>query len=74
AHPSPVQGCYSRDNDYFHAYHAETKTARDYSGWRSKWVDGVTDRAEYLKVLGVSRAQSLRVKKPAFSAPVDYGY
>src|ERR1700757_462629 len=29
AHPSPVQGCYSRDNAYFRQYHEQTKTPTD---------------------------------------------
>lgn len=74
AHPSPVQGYYSRDNDFFRAYHGETKTAHDYAQWRAKWVDGVKDRADYLGLLGSSGADSLRVKKHAYSAPADYGY
>src|SRR5215470_8674019 len=30
AHPSPVQGCYSRDNAYFRHYHEQTKTPADF--------------------------------------------
>jgi len=74
AHPSPVQGHYSRDNEFFRSYHAETKTPSDYSRWRGKWIDGVNSRAEYLTKLGRERVESLRVKKHAYSAPADYGY
>jgi len=74
AHPSPVQGYYSRDSEFFRAYHAETKTPEDFVRWRSKWVDGVRDRSGYLRMLGSDRVNSLRVKKHAYSAPADYGY
>jgi glutaconate CoA-transferase, subunit A len=74
AHPSPVQGYYSRDNEFFRAYHAETKSPEEFARWRSKWVDGVQDRGEYLKLLGDQRVDSLGVKKHAYSAPADYGY
>jgi glutaconate CoA-transferase subunit A len=74
AHPSPVQGYYSRDNDFFRQYHAETKTADDYARWRAKWIDGVEDRAAYLDLLGPERGESLKVKRHAFSEPADYGY
>lgn len=74
AHPSPVQGYYGRDNEFFRAYHAETKTPNESERWRSKWVDGVSDRKEYLGILGGERLDMLRVKKHAYSAPVDYGY
>jgi len=74
AHPSPVQGYYGRDNEFFRAYHAETKTPNESERWRSKWVDGVSDRKEYLGILGGERLDMLRVKTHAYSAPVDYGY
>ncbi len=74
AHPSPVQGCYSRDNGFFRAYHAETKTADEYARWKAKWVDGVQDRKAYLEQLGSERIEALRVKKHAYSAPADFGY
>jgi len=74
AHPSPVQGYYGRDNEFFRAYHAETKTPNESERWRSKWVDGVSDRKEYLGILGGERLDMLRVKKHAYSAPADYGY
>jgi glutaconate CoA-transferase, subunit A len=74
AHPSPVQGCYSRDNDFFRDYHAETKTSEAFARWRATWVDGVEDRERYLNVLGEERLKKLRVKNHAYSAPVDYGY
>lgn len=74
AHPSPVQGYYSRDNDFFRQYHAETKTPDEYGRWRAEWVDGLKSRAEYLERLGHPRIDALKVKKHAFSAPADYGY
>jgi glutaconate CoA-transferase subunit A len=74
AHPSPVQGYYSRDNEFFRDYHSETRTAEQYAGWRAKWIEGVQSRAEYLDELGTKRAENLRVKRHAYSAPADYGY
>jgi glutaconate CoA-transferase subunit A len=74
AHPSPVQGYYSRDNDFFRAYHAETKTADEYARWKAEWVENVRDRKQYLEVLGSARSEALRIKKHAFSAPADFGY
>src|SRR5437868_12540544 len=74
AHPSPVQGYYNRDNEFFRAYHAETKNPADSARWLAKWVDGVKERREYLATLGAERVDSLKVKKHAYSAPADYGY
>ena len=74
AHPSPVQGYYSRDNEFFGAYHAETKTSHAFADWRSRWVDGVRDRGQYLEMLGNERIAGLGVHQRAYSVPADYGY
>ena len=72
-HPSPVQGYYNRDNDYFSEYHKETKLREDFEGWLNKWVYGVENREQYMNLLGEGKIQSLKIKKSALSAPVDYG-
>jgi len=74
AHPSPVQGYYKRDDDFFAQYHKDSKTAEDYARYRAKWIDGVKDVREYAELLGKERVASLGVKKHAYAAPVDYGY
>jgi glutaconate CoA-transferase subunit A len=74
AHPSPVQGYYKRDDDFFQQYHRESKTLEDFARYRAKWIDGVADVHEYANVLGGERVKSLGVKKQAYAAPVDYGY
>ncbi len=74
AHPSPVQGYYNRDNAYFRQYHEQTKTPADLAAWQARWVDGVKDRREYLKLLGACRQEELTVKKHAYAAPADFGY
>jgi glutaconate CoA-transferase, subunit A len=55
AHPSPVQGYYGRDNEFFRDYHSETKTPAAYAGWRTKWVEGLRNRTEYMERLGPHR-------------------
>ncbi len=74
AHPSPVQGYYSRDNAYFRQYHEQTKTPADFAAWQARWVDGVNDHREYLNLLGACRQEELTVKKHAYAAPADFGY
>ena len=74
AHPSPVQGYYSRDNAYFRQYHEQTKTPADFAAWQARWVDGVADRREYLNLLGACRQEELTVKKHAYAAAADFGY
>jgi glutaconate CoA-transferase subunit A len=74
AHPSPVQGYYNRDNEFFRAYHEETKTERASDAWLERWVYGVGDREEYLDELGPERVAQLRVKQHAYAAQADFGY
>ncbi len=59
-HPSPLQGRYGRDHDFFHDYHRATRTAEGFDAWIAEWVTGVRDRNEYLKRLG-ARWQDLRI-------------
>jgi glutaconate CoA-transferase subunit A len=73
AHPSPVQGYYGRDHAAFGEYHAATREPEAYAAWLAEWVDGVPDRAAYLKKLG-ARWTDLAVREHHLAAPVDYGY
>src|SRR3954464_4895808 len=72
AHPSPVQGYYKRDDEFFAQYHRESKTAADFDQYRAKWIDGVADVHGYAQLLGEERVRSLGVKNHAYAAPVDY--
>jgi len=74
AHPSPVQGCYKRDDAFFQQYHAETKTQLAFDVWAQKWIYGVADREDYTRALGSSRVKELAVKQHAYAAATDYGY
>jgi glutaconate CoA-transferase, subunit A len=74
AHPSPVQGYYKRDDAYFRQYHEQTKTKAEFDNWAQRWVHGVADRAEYVRLLGECRVRELAVKKHAYAAAADYGY
>jgi glutaconate CoA-transferase, subunit A len=59
-HPSPLQGRYGRDHEFFHDYHRATRTVEGFDAWIAEWVTGVPDRREYLRRLG-ARWQDLRV-------------
>lgn len=74
AHPSPVQGCYKRDDAFFQQYHAGTKTQLAFDVWAQKWIYGVADREDYTRALGSSRVKELAVKQHAYAAATDYGY
>ena len=74
AHPSPVQGYYARDNDFFEEYHQQTRTPADFAAWADQWIYGVEDRVAYAARLGPDRVRSLAVKRHAYAAQADFGY
>jgi glutaconate CoA-transferase, subunit A len=74
AHPSPVQGYYNRDHEFFHEYHAATRTPEGWSAWLQEWVLDVPDRVAYVQKLGEDRWSALQRHESQFAAPVDYGY
>jgi glutaconate CoA-transferase subunit A len=74
AHPSPVQGHYNRDHEYYHDYHRLTRTVEGNEEWLGQWVAGVKDRVAYFQKLGEERWQGLQLKEHRYAAPVDYGY
>src|SRR5436853_3717051 len=71
AHPSPVQGYYSRDNAFFSEYHEQTKTREATADWLQKWVYRTRNRADYMSQLGVTRVEKLGVKQHAYAAQAD---
>jgi glutaconate CoA-transferase, subunit A len=74
AHPSPVQGYYARDHQFFREYHTATRTVDGWDEWLQRWVLAVPDRAAYLEALGAARWDGLQRKRSLLAAPVDYGY
>jgi glutaconate CoA-transferase subunit A len=74
AHPSPVQGCYKRDDAFFRQYHEQTKTEADTEAWLHRWVYNVADRHAYMSQLGGCRVDELGVKQHAYAAQADFGY
>ncbi len=48
-HPSPLQGVYGRDHEFFHEYHRATRTVEGFDAWVRDWVTGVPDRAAYMR-------------------------
>lgn len=74
AHPSPVQGYYNRDHDFYHQYHEATRTEQGWRTWMQEWVLDVPDRAAYIEKLGRERWDALQRKEHRYAAPVDYGY
>jgi len=74
AHPSPVQGYYGRDHEFFGEYHTESRTADGLKRWLDRGVLQASDRRDYVRKLGVERIAKLGVREHVFSAPADFGY
>jgi glutaconate CoA-transferase, subunit A len=74
AHPSPVQGYYGRDHEFFADYHTQSRTIEGFSEWLDRWVFQVSDHRDYIRQLGVDRIANLGVREHAYSAPADFGY
>jgi glutaconate CoA-transferase, subunit A len=47
-HPSPCDGFYGRDHEYFHEYHERSRTREGFLEWLEEWVVSVPDHAAYL--------------------------
>ncbi len=73
AHPGYMQGHYYQDLAYRFDYSKDTKTIEDWENWLEKWVTGVNNRQEYLKVLGNDNIKKLKAKN-IIQGAVNYGY
>jgi glutaconate CoA-transferase subunit A len=74
AHPSPVQGCYKRDDAFFRQYHEQTRGKANSEAWLQRWVHNVADRTAYMNQLGGCHVDDLSVKLHAYAAQTDFGY
>ncbi|MHA1496183.1 MAG: CoA transferase subunit A [Promethearchaeota archaeon] len=72
-HPGYMQGYYYQDLAYRFDYCKDTKTIEDWENWLKKWVTGVNNRQEYLKVLGNDNMTKLKTKN-IIQGAVNYGY
>ncbi len=55
AYPSYAHGYYARDNEFFAAWDAISRSRQQFHQWMSKYVLGTCDCAEYLSLLGDER-------------------
>ena len=73
AYPSPLQGFYARDHDFFARYHAETRTVEGMGAWLAHWVLEPGDWKAFLARVGAARLEALRPTAPRPALPVDLG-
>jgi glutaconate CoA-transferase subunit A len=74
AHPSAVQGYYGHDDPIYVDYAQQTRTLAGSREWYQKWVYGVMDRKDYLKLIPQEQLKGLQVKKSAPAAFTEFGY
>jgi len=73
AFPSPVQGYYGRQHDFYHRFHDESRTVEGFQQWLDRWVRSVPDWPGFLARLEPGFLDAIRVKHPRPSEPLDYG-
>lgn len=74
AHPSPLQGYYGHDRDFYVDYSKATKEPAESRKWMKEWVYDVPHRSAYVSRLGEKRLNELRVKRSRPAENVEYGY
>jgi glutaconate CoA-transferase subunit A len=73
AFPSPLQGFYARDHEFFHRYHEESRTVEGTRAWLERWVLETRDGGAFRSRLGADRLEAIRVKNPRPALPADFG-
>jgi glutaconate CoA-transferase subunit A len=74
SHPSPTQGYVNRDDRFYDAYHAETRTREGFLAWLDRMVLSCGDHPGYLRRLGEARVAALRPRAARLAASVNYGF
>jgi glutaconate CoA-transferase subunit A len=54
AYPSYAQGCYPRDNRFYIEWDDISRDRQTFTAWMEKYVIGVRDHEEHLRLLGVA--------------------
>ena len=72
AHPSYTQGYHDRDNDFYLAWDAISKTENSVQDYLEEWVFGLPDRAAYWEKLGPEVHQRLHAGE-RYSETINYG-
>ncbi|MBF0267389.1 MAG: CoA transferase subunit A [Alphaproteobacteria bacterium] len=70
-YPSPMTGCWKRDNAFFNDYHQRSRDREGYLAWLEEWVLSLPDHASLRAKLG-TRLDDLRIKGTALAAPANF--
>jgi glutaconate CoA-transferase subunit A len=71
SHPSPMTGCWRRDNAFFHDYHRQSRSREGFLAWLDEWVLSLPDHAAYRAKLG-RQLDDLRIAGDAPSVVANY--
>ena len=74
AHPSPAQGYWRRDDDFYFDYHKATRTREGFKEWLEKWILGAKDHRAFLALLGKQRVEKLKPEGNLFAPAVSFNY
>lgn len=74
SHPSPTQGFARRDDDFYFAYHKESRSLEGFDRWLKKWVLDVPDHCAFLNLLGQEHIDRLRPNGNRFSPVVSFNF
>ncbi len=74
SHPSPTQGFLRRDDDFYFAYHKESRLPEGFDRWLRKWVLEVADHKALLNLLGKDHIDKLMPNGDLFSPAVSFNY
>ena len=75
AHPSPVQGFWKRDDDYFLRYHERSRKREEFLAWLQEWVSDVPDHDAYREKVGTQHVRELHITDKRLPiGEVNYGF
>lgn len=75
AHPSPVQGFWRRDDDFFLRYHERSRKREAFLAWLKEWIADVPNPQHYREKLGAEHVRELHITDKRLPiGEVNYGF
>ena len=75
AHPSPVQGLWRRDDNFFLHYHEQSRQRGEFLSWLNEWITDVPNLQHYRDKLGAEHVEALRITNKRLPiGEVNYGF
>jgi glutaconate CoA-transferase subunit A len=74
SYPSPTQGYFRRDDDFYFEYHTQTRSRSGFEQWLAKYALGVEDHLSFLALLGKERIEKLKPQHCRFAPSISFDY